>query len=94
MEKTKANGQTGHAVPAAVGMVAMPKDPAPTSDPFDQVKSVFQKMGNKRYAEGYKRAASLIARGVGQLDGDAKTKLVKVCDMLETELHEAEQAAQ
>jgi hypothetical protein len=92
MDKTKSNGQVGHAVPADSALQPPPTKTPP--DPFDQVKALIQQMGQKRYAEGYRRAATVIARSVGQLDGESRTKLSKTLDMLEEELHQAEVAAQ
>jgi hypothetical protein len=92
MEKAKSNGRVGHAVPAAAVM-PQPKETAPPGDPFDQVKALLSKMGAKKYAEGYRAATTIIARCIGQLDGDARAKLLKSLTQLEEDLHEAEQAA-
>jgi hypothetical protein len=93
MDKTKSNGQVGHALPAAS---ALQPPPTKTSepDPFDQVRTLIKKMGDKRYAEGFRRAATIVARAVGQLDGESKGKLSKALDLLEEELHQAEVVAQ
>ena len=88
MQKTKANGQAGPAIPApAPPPVVAP--PTPPPEPFDQIKSLIEQMGKKQYADGYRRATQLIARAVGRLDGEAKVRLSKVLDQLEEELHQA-----
>ena len=88
MPKTKSNG---HATPATPATSAPPAAP---QDPFDQAKLLIQKMGDRRYAEGYRRATHLIAHAVGQLDPDSKAKLTKAFDLLEAELLKAEAAVQ
>jgi hypothetical protein len=90
MQKTKSNGQVGPATPA---VAASSVDPVPTPAPFDQVKEIITKMGNARYAEGYRRAVLHIARTVGHLDGESRVKMSKTLDELEVELHRAEEAA-
>ncbi len=92
MEKTKSNGQVGHAVPAASALQASSPPEAPP-DPFDQVRVLVKKMGDKRYAEGFRRASTIIARAVGSLDAEAKAKIAKSLDLLEEELHQAEVVA-
>lgn len=97
MQKTKLNGHAGPAVPApALPPVVITEMPPPPplmpQDPFDQLKVLVQKIGDQRYAAGFRRASEVIARSVGQLDGEAKTKLMKVMDQLELELHQAETA--
>lgn len=92
MEKTKSNGQIGHAVPAAA-VVPPPPAPSPPVSSFDQVKAIMHKDGLKKYAEGYRAATRILAPVVGQLDTEAKKKLTKALDQLEEDLHKAEQAA-
>jgi hypothetical protein len=93
MEKSKSNGQVGPAKPAVTApeLRALEGDPAST-DPFDQVKTLITRMGNKRYVEGYRRAMTIISRSVGQLDGENKLRISKTLDQLENELHQAEVA--
>lgn len=86
--KTKSNGQVGPALPASVAVVS-----GPPPDPFDQVKSLIHQMGERRYADGFRRACRILAPSIGLLDGESKVKLIKVLDQLELELHAAEAAA-
>jgi hypothetical protein len=90
MDKTKSNGQVGHAVPA---VLALPPAPSPPGGPFDQVKAIMEKEGLRKYAEGYRAAAKVLAPMIGQLDADGKKKLAKALDQLEDDLWKAEQAA-
>ena len=83
MQKTKSNGQAGPAIPAPTPPGATPAAPPTPQDPFDQVKALMQKVGDQRYAEGFRRASQIIARSVGLLDGEAKAKLTKAVDQLE-----------
>lgn len=92
MQKTKSNGHAGPAIPAPTSPAATSVPPPTPQDPFDQLKVLVQKIGDQRYAAGFRRASEVIARSVGQLDGEAKTKLMKVMDQLELELHQAETA--
>jgi hypothetical protein len=95
MDKTKSNGQVGHAVPAE-SVVAKPPSPVPVPkpDPYEEVLKAAKRVGQVKYLEGYRRAVTVIARGVGQLDAEAKTKLGKTLDQLEEEVHQAEVATQ
>lgn len=93
MQKTKTNGHAGPAIPAPAPPPAV-EPPLPPPDPFVQIKGLVEKVGKVQYAEGYRRATQLVARAVGQLDGENKAKLARVMDQLEDELHLATIAAQ
>ncbi len=91
MQQAKSNGQVGPAVPAQLPAPAA--TPPPLLDPIDQMRALFKKHGDRRYAEGYRAAIQQIARAIGQLDGEAKKKLGETLDALEDDLHAAEVAA-
>ena len=65
--------------------------PAPPIDFFEATTSLLTKYGDKRYAEGYRRASERIAQAIGALDADSKAKLSAALDQLEMELHQAEE---
>ncbi len=102
MQKTKSNGHAGPALPASAPppavVEAKPPPTPPSRDPFDRMKALVQQMvqeaGDKRYAEGFRSAAHIIARAFGQLDVESKAKLTKAMDQLEEELHKASTTAQ
>lgn len=94
MQTDKSNGHT-----KPHGLVKLPEVAVSTSgppvvpDPFDQMRAVVKKMGDKRYAEGYRRAVHAITVAVSSLDTDTKLRLAGVFDQLESELYSAEAAA-
>lgn len=99
--KVKMNGQSG---PAKAVPPPPPAEPAVPVDPLAFVDELPTKMreaiaaagktaemdGNKKYAEGMRRASRLIAIAVGQLDGASKARISDVLDQLENEAAKAE----
>ena len=78
---------------------AKSESPAPTTgaagaaDAFEPLRKLVTKIGDQRYAEGYRRATYLIALAVGKMDGESRETLARTLDILENELHVAEKAA-
>jgi hypothetical protein len=88
METTQANGHAGPAQPAT----ALPSVEQPY-DALDPIRVTVRKLMNQSYADGFRRATQFLSRTVGMLDGESKTKVMATLDLLEEELHKAEEAA-
>lgn len=88
MQTTKANGHAGPETPAPVTPAA-----STPADPFGPLRDVVRKMVARSYAEGFRRATEHLARTVGLLEGESRTKVLAELVLLEEELHKAEEAA-
>ena len=92
MEITTWNG-VGTVVPAESLVVEPRPLPDPLADPFDAIRATLRRVANLNYANGYRAAVRLLASTIGQLDGESKAKIVKTIDLLEEQLHKADEAA-
>ena len=68
----------------------MPETPI---DAFAELKAVVRRMVDDSYAAGYRRAVTLLSQTIGQPGGKKRAQLEKTLNLMEEELHKAEERA-